>query len=224
MPFDSGKVLRYVVFFAHHGRMTDNGGRAGRGWVIGGAFAGQAGIFIGIGALLAGAASAPVMSVSAMPVPAAAPLPVISAQAIPVPVIPQPPNMFSYTVSMYGSASGGTVSAVYPERRSPLPAYTVKPGQRAGIILSVAIPRTLKLTGLTLTFTQVVPDIVLPMDQSLYRADTQVPLAPGPHNFVVGWPGSGSALQPGTQWLIYLSADSPDVSDGSPIATVTVTS
>jgi hypothetical protein len=203
--------------------VANNGTRASRGWVISAAFIGQVGIFLGIGALLTGATTTQAaMPVADAPVPVAVAAPAVTA---PVPAIFAPVplgNVFRYTFSMYGQASGGAVSDVYPDRRAALPAYTVKPGHQAGIRLSVTIPGDLKLTDLTLTFAEVVPEYEHPADQALYQGTGQQPLAPGRHTYVVSWPGSGSRLQPGTRWLVYLSASSNAVADGSPIATVTV--
>src|SRR5258707_980188 len=62
---------------------------------------------------------------------------------------------------MYGQTSGGTYSGVYPGRPSPLPSYTVKPGQHAGMTLGmtlgVTIPGTLKVTDVSVSFAEVVP-------------------------------------------------------------------
>lgn len=122
---------------------------------------------------------------------------------------------------MDGQTGGGTFSGIYPETRPPMPSYTVRPGQHVGITLGVTIPGTLKLTNLTVTFAEVAPDVGQPLDQTLYHDATQ-PLAPGPYTFTADWPGSASGLQPGTKWLIYMSVDTPGMSDGSPIATVAV--
>jgi hypothetical protein len=200
--------------------MTDNGGRASRGWAIGGAFAGQAGIFAMIGALLAGTASAPVaVPVYAGPASAiVAPLPVAAAPGIPR------PTSFGYTFLVDGSASGGAFSGVYPTRQAALPAYTITPGQRADIKLSVTIPDGLKLDYLTLSSIEGVPHRGQPLTQELYLDTTGQPLAPGRHTFGVDWPGPGNSLQPGSEWLIYLSAGSPGAYQSSPIATITVAS
>jgi len=197
--------------------MTDNGSRAGRGWAIAGAFVGQVGIFAGIGMLSAGAVTAPTaMPVYAAPAPAVASLlPVVAA-----PGLPQP-DTFPYTLSMDGQAGSGTFSGSYPEGQPPLPSYTVRPGQPVSITLGVTIPDALRLASLTVTFAEVGPDVGQPIDQALYHDATQ-PLAPGPYTFMVDWPGSGSGLQPATKWLVYMSAGSPGMSNGSPIATVTV--
>jgi hypothetical protein len=197
--------------------MTDNGSNASRGLAISGAFIGQIGIFAGIGALLVGAASGPVgMSVSAASVPAvAAPAPVIYS------AVSQLPDSFSYTFSMDGSASGGTVSGVYPESQSALPAYTVKPGQPLRVKLGATIPDGAKITGLTLTFEQVGAWSTTFSPRELYQ-DAKRPLGPGQHTFVADW--ASSKLRPGTQWLVYLTADSAGASEDSPVATVTVTS
>jgi hypothetical protein len=212
--------------------MTGNGGRAGRGWAIGGAFAGQVGIFAGIGALLVGTASAPV----AVPVyagtasaPAAVPLYAGPASAIVAPVpaaapgIPRP-SSFRYTFLVDGSASGDAFSGVYPQRQAALPAYTVTPGQRADIKLSVTIPAGLKLDYLTLSSIEGVPHRGQPLTQQLYLDTTGQPLAPGRHTFGVAWPGPGNSAQPGSEWLIYLSAGGTGAYLNSPIATITVAS
>jgi hypothetical protein len=194
--------------------MANNGSRASRALTISGAFIGQAGIFAGIGALVAGTASGPVgMSVSSTSVPAiAAPAPIIYSPSV---------LSFPYTFSMYGRASGGTVSGVYPEEQSTLPAYTVRPDQRAGIRLGVTIPDTTKITGLRVTVTGVGPNGGNSWKQPLYQ-DAKQALGPGHYTFVAEWPNG--ELQPGTQWQVYLTADSGGVSEDSTVATVTVTS
>jgi hypothetical protein len=198
--------------------MDGNGKRAGRGWAIGGAFAGQAGIFVAISAMLAGTAAAPAVSVA--PVPAVAPLPAITAPSV------QQPGTFPYTFSMYGQASGGPYNGVYPERPSPVPAYTVRAGQwgqTVGITLTMTIPDpSVKVTDLWVTFTEVSPNAgsTFYQDQVLYHADSE-PLPPGPHTFQTAWP-SASAMEPGTEWLVSATDDNPGGWVDAPLASVTV--
>src|SRR5690348_8656374 len=109
--------------------MDDSGKRAGRGWAIGAAFAGQVGIFVAISALLATPAGTTTVYV--------APVPAVSAPSV------SQPGTFPYTFSMYGQADGGTYNGVYPDKPSPVPAYTVKAGQwgeSVGIALTLNIP------------------------------------------------------------------------------------
>jgi hypothetical protein len=147
--------------------------------------------------------------------------------AIYAPSVPQP-DFFPYTFSLYGQASGGPYSGVTPDRPSPLPSYTVKAGQHAGMTLGITlglkIPGTLKITHVTVSFTEVVPAVEYPpdQDQTLYYLPTQ-PLAPGAHTFSTAWPAA-SELRPGTKWLISMSVDNSGVSVGNPLAIVTVTS
>jgi hypothetical protein len=194
--------------------MDDNRKRAGHGWAIGAAFAGQVGLFVAISALAAGTAGAPAVSVA--PVPAVAPLPAISA-----PSVPQP-GMFPYRFSMYGQADGGTYSGVYPENPSPQPVYTVKPRQRAGITVTLTIPDTVRINTLWVNFTEITPDPgnALDQDQTLYYADSE-PLPPGSHTFSTAWP-SADKLPPGSEWLISMSTDTPGGTVD--LATVTVAS
>lgn len=194
--------------------MADNGSRASRGLAISGAFIGQVGIFAGIGALLVGTASGPVgMSVSARSVPAIMAPPGVAVPAIALPI------SFKYTFSMHGSASAGTVSGVYPDRQSALPVFKVRPGQQLGIRLGATIPDTTRITGLTVTLDEVGSQGGNSVDQALYQ-DAKQPLGPGQYTFVADWPSGG--LQPGTQWLVYLTAESAGVSTDSPVATVIV--
>lgn len=192
--------------------MTDNGGRAGRGLAISGAFIGQVGIFMGIGALLAGVASGPV-TVSASGVSAA---PAIAAP----PAIFAPSLEFAYTFSLFGPTSGGTVSGVYPENQSELPMFRIPADQLSGIKLGATMPDTAKITSLTVTFVEMGPDGGNSVDHMLYQ-DAKQPLGPGQYTFVSGWPDGGA--QPGTRWLVSLTAESDGMSDISPIATVIVT-
>lgn len=198
--------------------MDDSGKRAGRGWAIAGAFAGQVGIFVAISALLSGPAAAPVVYVA--PVPAIAPLPAVSA-----PSAPQP-GAFPYTFSMYGQASGSTYNGVYPETPSPVPAYTVKAGQwgeTTGITLTLTIPdSSVQVTDLWLTFTEVAPNAgsTFYQEQMLYHVDSE-PLPPGPHTFQTAWP-SASEMTPGTKWLVTATDDNPGGWVDTPLASVTV--
>jgi hypothetical protein len=198
--------------------MDDSGKRAGRGWAIGGAFAGQVGIFVAISALLAGPAGTP--TVYEAPVPAVAPLPAISA-----PVATQPGTV-PYTFSMYGQASGTTYHGVYPEKPSPVPAYTVKAGkwgETVGITLTLTIPDpSVQVTDLWVTFTEVSPNAgsTFYQEQMLYHIDSE-PLPPGPHIFQTAWP-SASEMAPGTTWLVTATDDNPGGWVDTPLASVTV--
>lgn len=198
--------------------MDDSGKRAGRGWAIGGAFAGQVGIFIAISALLGGPAEGPTVYA---PLPAVAPLPAISATAVPQ------PGTFPYTFSMYGQASGSTYHGVYPDTPSPVPGYTVQAGQwgeTVGITLTLTIPDpSVQVTDLWVTFTEVSPNAssTFYQEQMLYHIDSE-PLPPGPHRFQTAWP-SASELTPGTKWLVTATDDNPGGWVDTPLASVTVT-
>jgi hypothetical protein len=203
--------------------MAKNGTRAGHGWAISAAFIGQVGIFMATAAVLTGAATqaGPVTAYAPMPMPVAIAAPPVTAPGPAIGADPQA-NVFPYTVSVYGQGDDGAVSDVYPRRHSAVPEFLVMPGHQVGVKLSVTIPGDLKLNGLWLTFTEVAPEYLAAVGQTVYEGAPDRPLAPGPHTFAVSWPGSGSGLQPGTRWLVFLHADSNDVSDGSPIATVIV--
>jgi hypothetical protein len=198
--------------------MDDSGKRAGRGWAIGGAFAGQVGIFIAISALLGGPAEGPTVYA---PLPTVAPLPAISAPAV------QQPGTFSYTFSMYGQASGRTYRGLYPDTPSPVPGYTVRAGQwgqAVGIKLTLTIPDpSVQVTDLWVTFTEVSPNAgsTFYQEQMLYHIDSE-PLPPGPHTFQTAWP-SASDMTPGTKWLVTATDDNPGGWVDTPLALVTVT-
>jgi hypothetical protein len=188
--------------------MADNAGRNRHAWAIAGAFAAQAGILIGTGVLQGGTVTAP-----AAPAPAAqAPgtvtlLPYITPQHV------QQAPVFSYTLSMDGQRGSG----VFMGDR-PAPAYTVEPGQDLRITLSVAIPATLNITGLSVSLASTTQ---MGQDVTVYD-DAAQPLAPGLHTFKLDLAGSAGDLQPGTTWSLYLAAGSADGSyDGSPVASVT---
>jgi hypothetical protein len=202
--------------------MAKNGTGPGHGWAITTAFIGQLAIFMAVSTVLVGAGTQVRPVTAYAPMPAAVAVPAITAPD-PAIVAPAPnANAFPYTFLVIGQGGGGAVSDVYPQRHSALPVFTVEPGHQAVVKLSVTIPGDLKLTGLTLSFAEVVPEYEYPADQALFTGTADQPLAPGPHTFAVNWPESGTGLQPGTRWLVYLSADSNAVADGSPIATVTV--
>ena len=197
--------------------MDDKGTRAGRGWAIGRAVAGQLGNFVAISARLGTATT----SVSVATAPAFAPLPAISAPAAAA------PGTAPYTFSMYGQATGGTYTGVYPEQPSRVPSYTVKAsqlGDAVGITLTLTIPDpSVQVTDLWVTFTEVSPDTgsTFYQDQMLYQDDAD-PLPLGPNTFRTAWP-SGGEMKPGTKWLISVTDDNPGGWVDSPLASVTIT-
>jgi hypothetical protein len=203
----------------------NTGNRDGHGWAIAAAFAGQAAIIVGIGALLTGGSTSAATQVSAVPFPAvAAPQPAFSK----VPDI-QPLTDFPYQVTMDGQSA----AAVFPDSPS-VPSFTVKPGQGLTITLDVTVPPA-KSSATDLSVNLIGgasdaggPDIQAPSN------DTVQPLSLGAHVFalspgttqvlVLRWPGSASELKPGTLWTLFMSAGTPDGGDGAPIATITVAS
>jgi hypothetical protein len=197
--------------------MDDNGKRASHGWAIGAAIAGQLGIFVAISALL-GSAATPAVSVATAP--AFAPLPAVSGPVIAA------PGTAPYRFSMYGQASGVAYNGVYPEKPSPVPAYTVKAGQwgeTAGIRLTMTIPdSSVQVTDLWVTFTEITPKAgsTFYQQQMLYHLDYE-PLPPGPHTFQTAWP-SVSEMDPGTKWLVSVTDDNPGGWVDTPLASVTV--
>jgi hypothetical protein len=197
---------------AYTGR-GNTGNRDGHGWAIAGAFAGQAAIIVGIGALLAGAdTTGAVTQASAVPA-IAVPAPAISA----VPDI-QPLIDFPYRVTMNGQSA----AAGFPDS-SPVHSFMVKPGQDLTITLDVTIPSAQSVTDVSVSLIGATSDTGGP-DIQPSANDTVQPLTPGTHVFVLSWPGSASELKPGTQWPLYMSVAGPGWRESDPIANVTVAS
>jgi hypothetical protein len=189
----------------------NTGNRDGHGWAIAGAFAGQAAIIVGIGALLAGAGpTGAVTQASAVPAPAMAkPGPAFSV----VPDIKAPTD-FSYQVTMDGQSGGG----VFPVS-SPVPSFTVKPGQDLTITLDMTVPPAQSVTTMRVSL---IGAASAAGNQALSSRTYVFPPSPGTNVFVLSWPGSASALTPGTEWTLFMSAGTSASGYGGPIATVTV--
>jgi hypothetical protein len=188
------------------------GTRDSHGWAIAGAFAGQAAIIVGIGALLAVGTTSASTQMSAWPAPlAAAPRPAFIA----APDV-QPLNDFPYQVAMDGQHGGD----VFPDASS-MPAFTVKPGQDLTVSLDVTVPATQSITDLSVSLLGLTQDAGRSDIQSPYNDSVQSQ-APGTHVFLLSWPGSASELRPGTQWMLFMSAGAPNGRVSSPIAQITV--
>jgi hypothetical protein len=200
--------------------MADNGGHAGRRFAIAGAFAGQAAIFLGIGALMTATAATSVVPVGATAVPApvvASLLPVVSTPDLPLPAT------FRYTVSIDGQAGGGMWGRAGIGGQPPITSYRVPAGQELDVTLGVTVPASLKPTGLTMGLAEAGPAQWLPDEQTVYDLPSQ-PLLSGSHTYVVNWLGSAGELRPGTTWLLFLSVTTSAGEAESPIATLTVAS
>jgi hypothetical protein len=190
---------------AYTGR-GNTGNRDGHGWAIAAAFAGQAVIIVGIGALLAGGASSAATQVSAVAVPKSG-----------YSVVPDIQPLIPYQVTM----DGQSVAAVFPGSSS-VPSFTVKPGQDLTITLDVAAPPAKSgITDLSVSLIGAPSNNTV---QPLPLGGHVFALSPGTHPLVLRWPGSASELKPGTLWTLFMSAGTPGGGDGAPIATVTVAS
>jgi hypothetical protein len=128
---------------------------------------------------------------------------------------------------MDGQSGGG----VFPVS-SPVPSFTVKPGQDLTITLDMTVPPAQSVTDLSVSLIGAAsdsggPDIQAPSNdtvQPLSPGAHVFTLSPGTHVFALSWPGAASELRPGTEWTLFMSAGILGWRDGGPIANVTVAS